>query len=261
MSTRSKAFILALSILIPTACDAGTAGGSHDAVPTPAHEPNSDTFAANAAVLSHRWFAPVDVDLDAPAIQAVRAYHESNNLYWSTGEIDSGYPGYGDLYQGPVAHHINPYRRTGTIDEHVLDVRIVDDGQGHAVTHVSFCEDRSGTAEPTGGTWTVRETNGGLIVLLVSATENSTTPIVVDVTRRIPYPTWDAFDGWTITDTLGNLDFTPTVGSADSDALLRQCLYAQPRLNPDVESGDVLTAAPVVETPVPGWPTEIGASG
>jgi len=251
---------LAAAIVVLTACSTPQSADRENAtMNTPGQESLPDR-----STLSHRWFAPRHVDLDAPAVQVARAYRESDNLYRSTGDLRAAHPGFDGLFRRGLDAHTTPYRRTGTIDDHILDVRSITDRRDRTVTRVVICEDRTGIAEPTGDMWTVRETGSGPIVLVVERVGDPREPASLDPAARVSSPAWNVFDGWKVEDNLGATDATREFFSRDDPEdthLENLCLFEQPRLRPDVQPGDVLTTAPVVEVPVPGWPTEIRAPG
>lgn len=225
----------------------------------------ADRYAANASTLVHRWFAPEYVDLEAPEIQVARAYRESDNLYRSTGDRNATYPGYVDLFRREISDQTIAFPRVGTIDDHIFDVRPARDRHGRAVIRIAICEDRTGVAESTGSTWAVRETAIGVFILAVRRTDDTVHAPVLDPTVRLPYPTWNVFDGWSVEDNLDDLRDLASVFSSnnphDNEIQVRCSRDRRPRLNPTVSSGDILTTAPAVETPIPGWPTEINGAG
>ncbi|MFZ2528828.1 MAG: hypothetical protein WAX14_14450 [Rhodococcus sp. (in: high G+C Gram-positive bacteria)] len=258
MTYRTIAACAAATIIL-TSCSSPESDHNTRLSETATTEPSRHR--ADSESLTHRWFAPEGIDLEALEVQVARAFRESDNMFRSTGTLDATYPGFPDLFRHGISSSTIAFPRVGTIDDHIFDVRPVRDTRGRTVTRIVICEDRSGVAEPTGNTWTVRETAIGVIVITVARTTDAPASPPVDPTTRAAFPTWNVFDGWTVEDSFGDhQDFDAVFSSSkpEDQELQERCLRDRPQLNPDADSGDVLTAAPVVETPVPGWPIEIG---
>lgn len=252
----------ALAAAAITLSSCGGAESDHRSPSSETTTIESSRHHADSATLTHRWFPPDGVDLEAPEVQVARAFRESDNMFRSTGTLDATYPGFPDLFRHGISSRTIAFPRVGTIDDHIFDVRPVKDARGRTVTRIVICEDRTGVAEPTGNTWTVRETAIGVIVITVARTTEATASPPVDPSTRAPFPTWNVFDGWTIEDNFGDdRDFDAVFSSRrpEDNELQERCLRDRPQLNPNVEPGDVLTTAPTVEAPIPGWPIEIQA--
>lgn len=257
---RTLAALAAAVITLPSCGDAEPDHSSQTFETTPIEY---GRHRADSATLTHRWFAPVGIDLEAPEVRVARAFRESDNLFRSTGTLDATYLGFPDLFRHGISSRTIAFPRVGTINDHIFDVRPVRDARGLTVIRIVICEDRTGVAEPTGNTWTVRETAIGVIVITVARTTDEPGSPSVDPTTRAAFPTWNVFDGWTVEDNFGDhQDFDAVFSSRkpEDNELQERCLRDRPQLNPNVEVGDVLTTAPVVEAPSPGWPVEIRAS-
>ncbi|MCK0092531.1 hypothetical protein MWU77_17275 [Rhodococcus sp. F64268] len=215
--------------------------------PAAAPPPEPDRFAAlesDAQVMSHRWTAPDGIDLDSPELQVARGYIESENNYDRTADPNTLYPGYtgvADIPRSPATP------RTGTIDHHILQVESTMH-QGRPATEIHVCDVYMQTAEPTATGWTRMERRAYMSVLVQQSERTETTPILDDQ-HRLPYPTWNIFDGWKVE------RFTDK--RMDDDDPWSICVTRMPGYSLDTPVKEQLTAAPVVEPFYPGWPTVV----
>ncbi|NLU64304.1 hypothetical protein HCA61_18835 [Rhodococcus sp. HNM0563] len=217
------------------------------AAPTPP-EPEQVSFAAldaDAQLLSHRWNAPAGVSLDLRILQAVRSYVESTSTYSHTADPASVHPGFWDIRK---QWESTPTPEYGTVYHHILliepSVHI-----GEPVTEVLVCSDYMHTAISTRHAWirihTMRYTP--LRIRLTTA-RPATTP-ALDYEHRLPYPTWNVFEG---------LEIERADGSRGSERpMWTICDEDMPGYNPEVPEEEELPAAPVVEPFYPGWPTVV----
>ncbi|MEE2060675.1 hypothetical protein [Rhodococcus artemisiae] len=215
---------------------------------TPPRPPEPDRFAAleaDAKVMSHRWTAPNGINLDSPEIQVARGYIESENNYDRTADPNTLYPGYiavAHAYKSP------PTPRTGTITHHILQVESTTH-LGRPATEIHVCDVYMQTAMPTDTEWTRMETRFSSSLRIQQTEQVAETLPTLDYERRLPYPTWNVFNGWEVE------RFTDKrIGENDP---WRICRTSMPGYNRDTPVTERLTAAPVVEPFHPGWPTVV----
>ncbi|MFD6858184.1 hypothetical protein ACFWCF_12725 [Rhodococcus sp. NPDC060090] len=218
----------------------------------PPPQPEPDRFAAlesDAKVMSHRWTAPTGIDLDSPEIQVVRGYIESENNYDRTADPSTLYPGYTD-----VAHvqKSPPTPRTGTINHHILQVEPTTH-LGRPTTELHVCDVHTQTAMPTTDGWTRMERRFYMSLRLQQIERAAGDPPTLDYEHRLPYPTWNVFDGWEI-----ELFTDKRMGENDP---WRVCMSRIPGITPDTPVKERLPAAPVVEPFYPGWPILVDDNG
>ncbi|MFD6894087.1 hypothetical protein ACFWB0_05985 [Rhodococcus sp. NPDC060086] len=241
LSTHTYVRILATATLA-----AGISACAPAATPPPTPEP--DRFAAlesDAKIMSHRWTAPDGTDFGSPEVQVARGYIESENNYDRTANTDTLYPGYNDVAQ---VQKSPPTTRTGTIDHHILQIESTSH-LGRPATEIHVCDVYMQTAMPTDTGWTRLERR--LAVSLRIQAEDVRGPLpTLDHEHRLPYPTWNIFDGWEVE------RFTDK--RMDDDAPWRICASGMPGYNRDTPLTEQLTAAPVVEPFYPGWPILVG---
>ncbi|NLU64307.1 hypothetical protein HCA61_18850 [Rhodococcus sp. HNM0563] len=214
------------------------------AAPPPSPEP--DRFAAleaDAKIMSHRWTAPDGVNLDAPELQVARGYIESENNYDRTADPLTLYPGFNDVAH---AYKSPPTPRTGTITHHILQVEPTTHLE-QPVTEIHVCDVHTQTAMPTADGWTRMERRF-YTSLRLQQTERATNPLSnLDYEHRLPYPTWNVFDGWEVE------RFTDKrMGENDP---WRICMSQIPGITPDTPVQERLQGSPAIEPFSPGWPT------
>ncbi|MCK0092529.1 hypothetical protein MWU77_17265 [Rhodococcus sp. F64268] len=217
----------------------------------PSLPPEPDRFAALAAdakIMAHRWTAPNGIDLDSPEMQVARGYIESENNYDRTADPTTLYPGYKDVAQ---AYMSPPTPRTGTITHHIVQVEPTTH-LGRPATEIHVCSVHMQTAKPTAAGWTRMETSFDTSLRIQQADSAPDAPLALDYNHRLPYPTWNVFDGWEVE------RFTDK--RMDDDAPWRVCTSHMPGYNRDTSITEQLTAAPVVEPFYPGWPTVVDDS-
>jgi len=202
-------------------------------------------LAADAEIMSHRWYASPDIDLDAPDIHVARAYIESEWSYWRTADISTAYPGYDDV---TVDRFTSPVPRTGTADHHILEVRTVT-FDGRPAIEVHICHDYMNTAWLTDTGW-MRKDRHGYTSLRIQRTNWSTASRPqLDYADRMPYPTWNVFDGWDV--------HAFTDRRMDYGLPWRNCYSAMPGFDYDSPRIQPVPGPPPVEPFDPGWPTAI----
>ena len=211
--------------------------------------PEPDPYAplgGDAAVASYRWFAEGDIDLESPEMQVVRAYVESLDAWLRTKDKDAVYTGFDDF----IDPDSDPAPQRGTVNLHVFDVEPDTDFEGRPSTRVGVCFDYSGRPEENSdtGEWRIRRTayyDSMYVTRTDPATPNSP---AIDPQHRLPYPTWNVFDGWDVQ------RFNDM--RTDPESPRTRCLNDPPfdlraYRNPPVR------IPPVVEPAGPGWPTVI----
>ncbi|MFD6894085.1 hypothetical protein ACFWB0_05975 [Rhodococcus sp. NPDC060086] len=216
---------------------------------TPPPPPEPDRFAAlesDARIMSHRWTAPDGIDLDSPEIQVARGYVESENNYDRTADPATLYPGYKNVAH---AYKSPPTPRTGTINHHILQVEPTTH-LGRPATEIHVCSVHMQTAKPTTTGWTRLETSFDTSLRIQQTDSAAGTAVALDYEDRLPYPTWNAFDGWEVE------RFTDK--RMVEDAPWRICTSRMPGYNRDTPRTEQLAAAPIVEPFYPGWPTLVG---
>ncbi|NLV77844.1 MAG: hypothetical protein GXY65_00600 [Rhodococcus sp.] len=196
-------------------------------------------------MMSHQWTAPADIDLDAPEIQVVRAYLDSEWNLIRTSDFTATYPGYDDVAEDRFKN-LNP--RTGTIVHNILEVRTTTH-LGRPVTEVHICNDFMNTAQPINGTWIRKESLQYASFRVQQTNWTSPSTPALDYDHRMPYPTWNVFDGWEIH---GMIDRRKDDGLPWSN-----CLSALPGFDYDAPYTARVPAPPTVEPFYPGWPTAI----
>ncbi|WP_435277817.1 hypothetical protein [Rhodococcus yananensis] len=237
-----------IGIAALSACVVATAACTSNPVePTP-DDATADPFAVLAAdsqVMSHQWTAPADVDLDAPEIQVVRAYADSEWNLTRTADYAATYPGYDDVAEDRFKN-LNP--RTGTIVHNILEARTTTH-LGRPATEVHICIDFMNTAQPLNEGWIRKESLGYQSFRVQQTTWTSPSTPPLDYDRRMPYPTWNVFDGWEIH---GMIDRRKDDGLPWSN-----CMSALPGFDYDAPYTARVPAPPTVEPFYPGWPTAI----
>ena len=229
----------ALLAVITTAC-------AHPEPPPAPPEPDPfAVLAADAEIMSHRWYAPPDIDLDAPDIHVARAYAESERNFIRTADISATYPGYDDVAPDWFT---TPHPRTGTADHHILEVRTVT-YNGHPATEVHICSDYTRTAEPTDTGWTLRKRTSYLSLRIQRTNWSTASRLQLDYANRMPYPTWNVFDGWDV--------HWFTDGRMDHGLPWSNCYSAMPGIDYDAPRIQPVPGPPPVEPFDPGWPTAI----
>lgn len=213
---------------------------------TPPSPPEPNPFAAlkaDAKILSHRWTAPGGIDFDSAEIQVVRGYIESENNYDRTADPDTLYPGYTDIVH---VEKSPPTPRTGTINHHILQVESTTH-LGRPVTEIHVCDVHTQTAMPTADGWTRMERRFYTSLRLRQTERATNPPSNLDYEHRLPYPTWNIFDGWEVE------RFTDKrMGENDP---WRICMSQIPGITPDTPVQERLQGPPAIEPFYPGWPT------
>ncbi|MGN5239366.1 hypothetical protein [Rhodococcus sp. SJ-3] len=240
---------IAIRLVAPATLTAAIAACAPAATPLPPLEP--DPFAAleaDAQVMSHRWTAPEGIDLDSPEIQVARGYIESENNYDRTADPATLYPGFNHV------DHVQespPTPRTGTIDHHILQIESTSH-LGRPATEVHVCDVYMRTAMPTDIGWIRMETRFSSSLRIQQSDEAIESRPTLDYEHRLPYPTWNIFDGWEVE------RFTDKrIGENDP---WRICRTSMPGYNRDTPITEQLATAPVVEPFYPGWPTIVDDS-
>ncbi|HET8994457.1 MULTISPECIES: hypothetical protein [unclassified Rhodococcus (in: high G+C Gram-positive bacteria)] len=198
--------------------------------------------------------------MESPEIQTVRAFQESEDFYYSSGSASSTYPGFVDAAPYNVPETTQAFPRTGTIHNHIIDIRALTDRMGRDTTRVTFCEDRSGTAEPTQNTWTVRDPGSSITVIAVTRTDPPNVVPILDHNMRTAHPNWNALKGWTIEQSVDFDDWFFDTRDPVDRQLVDYCTDVFQRSDPLAFPGDVLTTAPEVEPFTPGWPTALDST-
>ncbi|MCK0092533.1 hypothetical protein MWU77_17285 [Rhodococcus sp. F64268] len=234
-----------IQFIVTTTLAAAIAACAPAATPPPLEPDPFAALEADAQVMSHRWFASDGVDLDSPEIQVARGYIESENNYDRTANPDTLYPGFND-----VAHvqKSPPTPRTGTIDHHILQIESTSH-LGRPATEIHVCDVYMRTAMPTATAWIRMETRFSSSLRIQQTDQATDTHPTLDYEHRLPYPTWNIFDGWEVE------RFTDKrIGESDP---WRICRTRMPGYNRDTPITEQLAAAPVVEPFYPGWPTVV----
>ncbi|MFD6858435.1 hypothetical protein ACFWCF_13995 [Rhodococcus sp. NPDC060090] len=217
--------------------------------------PNSPNFETQN--LSHRWTADPGISLESVELQAVRAFQESEDFYYSSGSVHPTYSGFIDAAPYNVAETTEAFPRTGTIHNHVIDVSTLTDRIGRDVTRVTFCEDRSNIAEPTQNTWTVRDPGSSITVIIVTRTDSPIVVPTLDLSTRTAHPNWNTLQGWAIEQSVDFDDWFFDISDPLDQNLVDYCTNMLRRSEPLAFPGDILTTAPEVEPFTPGWPTAL----
>lgn len=215
---------------------------------TPTEFVSFEGLEADAQMMSHRWIAPNDVELDSPELRAVRSYIESENIYEHTGDPANVHPGYWD-----VRPHWNPIPtpQYGTIDHYVLLVEPVIH-MDEPVTEIFVCSDYMKTGILMRAGWTRVEVKRFWSFRLRPSGENYPAAPSLDYENMLPYPTWNVFDG------VHFEDFTDTrTGENDPGTI---CQRDMPGFDSDTPRDENLPAAPAVEPFNPGWPALVDDS-
>lgn len=208
-----------------------------DPVPTPP-EPEQVSFAAldaDAKLMSHRWNAPDGVSLDSRELQAVRSYIESASTYDHTADRASVHPGFWDVR---TQWETTPIPEYGTVYHHILliepSVHI-----GEPVTEVLVCSDYMNTAISTKYAWIRIHTMRYTPLRIRLSTDGPATTPALDYEHRLPYPTWNVFEG---------LEIERADGDRGSKRpMWTICDEDMPGYNPEAPQEEELPAAPVVE--------------
>jgi hypothetical protein len=207
---------------------------------------------------SIRWTTVPGIDLDAPEVLVARAFGESEAFYDKTGRFHSTYEGFTDAVPNPIAEDGRTYPVTGTLNNHVIEVRTLPDRFGRQSYRVTFCSDESDTAVRTGDAWKASGTGSSLTFILSITRIDADVPLPrVNTAVRTPHPSWNVFEGWEIQITSGWKTSFFSVENPEDHALFEYCLYEHPSTNENFRYGDLLDAPPVAQPSVPGWPQRV----
>lgn len=207
--------------------------------------------------ISIRWTAVPGVDLDSPEVLVARAFGDSELFYEITGQYESAYEGFPEA--APYLDNGGrTYPRTGTVNNHVFEVRPLPDRFKRPSYRVAYCTDETDTAIPTGDAWKANGASNRYTYILAITRTGWNTPVPrVDRAVRTRHPSWNVFEGWEVRlRTRWENDFFSGHDPEDR-ALLDYCDDEHPPSNGNFRYGDILDAPPVVQPSVPGWPQRV----
>ncbi|MGN5239368.1 hypothetical protein [Rhodococcus sp. SJ-3] len=246
MKTPSVRKLINLIVTATLAIALGACAGSDPLPASPPPEPVSfAALDADAKLMSHRWIAPDSFSLDSRELRAVRSYIESESTYEHTADPAAVHPGYWDVQTPPEGVATPQY---GTIYHHILLVEPAIH-MGEPVTEIFVCSDYMHTAISTRHGWIRVATKRYTPLRVRLSTDTPTAIPILDYGHRLPYPTWNVFEGLEIERFID--------GRIGESGPRTDCDENMPGYTPETPQEENLPAAPVVEPFYPGWPTVV----